>query len=198
MADRPPFLPPVAPPLEAYGGDYDKYARDYRVYLNLLTEYRSRSGEDARPARETLVRFAPQVQTIRSPPPPYAMAFQESSSEEERGNRSIRRLGVNSSGRRAQSPSVSVASSNVSVNSDRVRRLASSRNTCSEKPTGSQLQQALADVVEQDLIDWLIQENRAPKTYRSLNNLREMAIRRNETTGHRLMRKQSWTVVSRS
>jgi hypothetical protein len=195
----PILQPPAAPELQNYPGEYDKYARDYRLYLELLNEYRSRGGEEPRPVSQTVVRFAPQVQRISSPPPPYVTAFQDGSSDEgETRRRSLRRLGVSRDGRRATSPASSVAAnSSVSVNSDRVKRLASGSQTANAKPDDRQIVQALSDVCESDLIDWLRTNRRAPKTFRSLNNLREQALRRNSETGHRLMRKQSWAIVSR-
>jgi hypothetical protein len=190
---------PKPPPEDA---DYEVYAAKYRLYLQLLDEFHSRVRVDnqveASVVRTPTVTFAPQRQMAiirRSPPPPYAHTFmEEEDSETERTVRqNLRRLGVGARGRRAVSPSASVNSAGSrSVNTDRLSRLARGEHTGHVKPDEQQIRQGLGDVCDQHMITWLLDNNRAPKTYRSLFNLREMAIRRTEQSGKRLMSKASW------
>jgi len=188
---------PEPPQLRDFGNDYESYASAYRVYLELMAEHSRVASVESRPVAQTVVRFAPQVQRYNSPPPNYAQSFQDGSSSDDARRQSFARLGVSNRGRRAVSPSVSVANSNLSANSDRVRRLAVGARTSHQVPDSRQVQQGLSDVLDQDLILWLETNNRVPKTFRSLNNLRELALRRNAETGHRLMRKNSWAIVTR-
>ena len=162
---------PVCPTLDMFGGDYAEYAKQYRVYLDIVTEYEhslidirnhAQSGE-RRGRREAqgdniqmpLVAFASQVQTFERPP----------SYERTGEQRSVRR----------SSPSsfLSVPATQVV---QRLEYLDQHFPRGSKQPPKKEIRAGLKGVVTSEALEAII-DRRKPKSYRSLINLREMCQR---------------------
>jgi len=179
------LIAPIAPTMESAGGDYMEYSAHYREYVANVTTY-NKAVLEARASppvaesnsanlgstREPVVRFAQQVnrQTYvrRSPPPPYAMAFEETDSRDS----------VASSPVREQTPTEFLSRESTSTGlTTRVNRLATTAPTMNSNPDKSAVLSALRDVMTSDAVDRICDLGRKPKSYRSLGNLREMCLR---------------------
>ncbi len=162
------------------------------------------------PRQNTSVTFARQVQVAtiptRSAPPSYAMTFKDSSSEEEDddsgpdeseadGERPPR---LATTTLHTIEPSAGPARVSTIDTEQKIRRLAANPTTASVKPTEIELMTYVTDVLDKGLIDHLKNNRRMPKSYRSLDNLRQMANRKCKETGAAKMRLSDWTAITRS
>jgi hypothetical protein len=186
--------PPLAPVLIA---DYDEYARQYNSYLSLMASYEARATLD-RESRTPRVTFATQSQSVRfrDPPPAYSTPFEEPTRTIIPVPTSVSEFSSPARERavsRTRSPASFRGGARQETNLWLARMSASTELHGS--PTEQHVRYALADVCEHALINHLKNRNRSPKSYRSLNNLREMAIRKTTESGKALMSKASWQAL---
>jgi hypothetical protein len=202
----------VAPQPPTMGKDYEKYSKEYRVYLALLDEFNAKSFTRSESPASSKVgvtaNFAQQVQTF---------SFPDDKAEPLQDGLTIRHLnqvptttglakGLVSMGklkRRESTMSDSTAVGNNLPesrvrNTLKVKTIGDNPKTSWVQPRPEEVEHYLNDCLDADLILYLGQNNRLPKSYKSLSNLREMADRKCNERNLPLLSVSDWKVVTRT
>lgn len=207
------FEAPVPPPPT---DDYAQYAKNYRVYLQLLSEFNDKSFTTVeRPASQhgsVYVTFAEQVQTNQNVPEKYVVRKQRQELGDKISNAPVSpsgyAKGLVSSGklRRASNASSSqtAVEGDVTIkgsrayNTARINQIANNPQTMYAKPSESDASRNMLDVVDRELYDYMKMSGRLPKSFRSLANLREMAERKCAERSLPRLTLNDWKVVTRT
>lgn len=179
------IVPPNAPTLESCGNNYEVYAKAYSTYLAIATEYNrqvksrtERPGDIPQVAGPQIhVTFANQDsrQTVGdiTTPSPFKYMDRDSRAGKVRFSDSASRTPtslsvINMIEARDKREAISERLAYLSANYPKVE---------GHKPTIDEIASGLRDVMTIGAIDDMITRKRVPKSYRSLQNLREMGLR---------------------
>jgi len=194
--------------------DYALYAQNYRVYLELLDEFNKRNYTVNEPAvgRESInVTFAQQSQSNNIETVEHPLRKLERVKTDEM----IRTTPVSASGYaeglvssgKLRNPSRANSQTTLvdadvrhfrRKNTERLAKIAGDPRTMGITPSFDDIERNLVDVVDGKLFEYMKTVNRLPKSYRSLNNLREMAERKCEERNLFKLSLDDWKSVARS
>lgn len=194
-------------------GNYELYARQYRVYLQLLDEFNSRDYVQAeRPfdERSVTLNFASQIQAQSYSVVEHTDEFKEqvkktiSESPAEVSGYAQALVDVGRFRNTSGAPSSVTVAPEVTLPegrrqaTQRMKKIGDNPKTAWLAVPPDELRKNMLEVVDRELYDYMNDNNRLPKSYKSLYNLREMADRKCLERRLPRLSVKDWKVVTRS